>query len=138
MNRFYVTFVTFVTFVTLVPFASLQADPCSGASDLTENSVAKCDGILMPSEWAARSLTCLEYNLPSCRNELNLKAASLTICNDHHTAFRSQCDKTIEELTVVARSAIGTAEHVPFYKTNLFWGLAGLTIGLGSGFIFLK
>ena len=138
MKRFYVTFVTFVTFVTLSQTDALRADPCSEASDILENDVAKCDGVLMPSPWVARSLTCLEYSLPSCKNELALKTAGLDVCNSHHAEFRKQCDSTIEELTTIARSAIGSSEATPFYRTNLFWGIAGLTIGLGSGFLFLK
>ena len=114
------------------------SQPCEQAQPVQQGQVAVCDGVLWPPGWTSEALKCLEVGLPACKTDLERSERFYAICEDTSSQALDSCAKTISMLDARLKEVILLSDPPSWYESPFFWGVTGVLIGLGGGYVLLS
>jgi hypothetical protein len=118
---------------TALPIRAV-AEPCAAAQAVSSGAVARCDGVLIPEQFARDALRCRQVDLPKIKadldQEVGLRAADAAACQARENALKKALDRVVvppapscadegQWRTIVAAGAVGT--------------VVGLVVGFAAG-----
>jgi len=114
------------------PTLGEEGPACNSALTLRIGDVVPCsEGVLWPPDWALEAVRVKTIMLPRCEADLELERAERLIDVQDLRAKLVLCKEAFEEQRELFDAAmqLPQATKPPFYKTPLFWGVVGVTVG---------
>jgi len=106
-----------------------SAQECAQSYELAAGEVARCNGVLWPRTWSVEAVTCFSADLPEAQANYDECLKQAKNCEHRFESLNVQCNKTIDDLSTVARDAAAI-------ETPSVWDSKPLlvTLGIAGGF----
>ena len=106
--------------------------PCEVSHPAATGNPSPCDGVLLPQSWAARSIQCVQIELPSCVSGQDILRNLAASCDRTLQNVTKACDESLEKCEKVAREAANISR--PWYESNSLWFAAGVVTTIAAGY----